>query len=195
MSSAASAAVDHDDDDGLDPQQQQQQQQQDDLATTATTVAVAVAAAQGAAVGAVSAVVLEELERQYVAVSDERDLLRQQLLERSAALSESQQLLAAQRVQESAVSELQFSLGRSEQKAASYALENQTLSERMDRMQAESDTLREEIRCVLACRRELISQYFSLKANDRVSQFFVYGIFAFDFSSVHFLLFVFQTAV
>ena len=115
------------------------------------TPAVTAQAAESAAVAAVSAVMLDDLERQYVAVTAENAVLQQQLSECRAALAEATAQLVQHRALDSAGAELQHSLQRAQPTVAALEEDLRNVRERADRTQAEGDALREELRCVCVC--------------------------------------------
>jgi hypothetical protein len=104
------------------------------------------AKAEAEAVTVLGAVVMEDLEREYVAVVAEKDALQKQLAQARTALQETENQVQQQRAGQRTTSEMQHTVVMAEQRVAIVNTENQNLQERMDRMQAESDKLREEIR-------------------------------------------------
>ena len=91
-------------------------------------------------------IVLEELERQYVAVREDRDRLQQELQtarnKLAAADRESVSLLDL----ESQIAHQQHQVSLSKEKIQALEEEKQLGQERLDRVQVEADNLREEIR-------------------------------------------------
>jgi hypothetical protein len=111
-------------------------------ATAAAAEEEASAAQEAAAVQLASAALLEDLERQYVQVQAEKDHLQGQL---AAAIEQLAQVRAANDGLRGA-SDAVLELAKVRQRCALLTTEKQNLGERLDRMQAESDRLREEIR-------------------------------------------------
>lgn len=105
----------------------------------------ATAVAQESAVAAVGVAALEDLERQYVAVMAEKDLLNQKWQESVAALAKSETALTDSRAAAGTRAATQHAVDTAQQQVTALTLQNQSLQERADRMQAESDQLREEI--------------------------------------------------
>ena len=104
------------------------------------------AAAREDAEKATAAVAMEDLERSYVAMKEERDSLQLQL---DTLRSEANQLKESQtekQALELKASTFQLELTRAQQRVKGTLEEKTALEERLDRTLAEADKLREEIR-------------------------------------------------
>jgi peptidoglycan hydrolase CwlO-like protein len=107
-----------------------------------TSEDVAAAAAGDAATGAL----LEDMEQQYLEVMQERDRLRSELEKAKSEVQQVTEKLDSQQAAGRSSLEMQQQLVAAEQKLKGVTSEKQNIQERMDRMQAEADQLREEIR-------------------------------------------------
>lgn len=98
-----------------------------------------------------SRAVLEDLENQYVAVKKERDEAFTQLKTVQDEIKELQNQLTASQEWQTKSNKLESELTVCQQQIQSLNEEKKAVSERLDRMQAEADRLREEIRYVWLC--------------------------------------------
>lgn len=97
--------------------------------------------------------VLEDLEKQYLQLKQDRSNALEALQKEKALVTQLQAELSASRQQEVNETQMQHELAKAKQATAA-AEENQKLQqERMDRLLAEADQLREEIRSVRCTRR------------------------------------------
>lgn len=93
-----------------------------------------------------SQAVLEDLEQQYVALKEERDAMAQQLEHVQAELQAAKTAVVSNQNQQAQAADLQHKLSVAQQQVKAREEEKTAVDERVERLQAESDRLREEIR-------------------------------------------------
>jgi DNA-directed RNA polymerase beta' subunit len=102
--------------------------------------------AQQAAAVLTSAAVLGDLERKYVQVKQERDNLQKSMAVAEDQLLKMNESVAAKHSLELQVAESQHNLSLAQGRVKLLEEERKAVDERMDRLLAEADSLREEIR-------------------------------------------------
>lgn len=118
------------------------------IAATEATVAAAVALEAQTIEEIVSPIAWDDLERSYMQEAAEKESLVEQLSVCKSTLQSVQQENLEWQQKERATAAIQLDLTRTQEKLQSVISTNQHNLERLDRMQAESDNLRAEIRYV-----------------------------------------------
>jgi chromosome segregation ATPase len=104
--------------------------------------------AEEAAIALATAAMLADLERRYIESTDECSQWKLQLSECRATLQEAELRLQQHQNTERTSNDYEHQLQQLQNKIVTYQEENRVVLERNDRMQAEGDALREEIRYV-----------------------------------------------
>jgi chromosome segregation ATPase len=94
--------------------------------------------------------IVADLERGYLSIQKERDDLQSQVDKVKEELHAATDAMVFQQDLERQATTSQHQLSLHQQRVKALEEEKKTAEERMDRMQAEADNLRGEIRCVLA---------------------------------------------
>jgi chromosome segregation ATPase len=125
---------------------------QDGTAATATNNnAVDWGSAKQAADNLTQQAIVADLERGYLSIQKERDDLQSQVDKVKAELHAATDAMVFRQDLERQATNSQHQLSLQQQRVKSLEEEKKTAEERMDRMQAEADNLRGEIRCVTLC--------------------------------------------
>ena len=95
--------------------------------------------------------IVADLERGYLSIQKERDDLQSQVDKVKGELLAATDAMVFQQDLERQATNSQHQLSLHQQRVKALEEEKKTAEERMDRMQAEADNLRGEIRCVTLC--------------------------------------------
>jgi chromosome segregation ATPase len=127
--------------------------------TTNTNNAADWGSAKEAADNLTQQAIVADLERGYLSIQTERDDLQSQVDKVKAELHNATHAMVFQQDLERQATNSQHQLSLQQQRVKALDEEKKTAEERMDRMQAEADNLRGEIRYVMLCMRVLMMMY------------------------------------